>query len=156
MTFTLRSARMSMRKRTQKLCFRYTGLRARKPWKKHNLGRDITLLSDFWVWYVCRFNFLWAVTCLRPLYMMTELSLVLSLLLVTFFCNAVAVLLNYTSTISFHAIDEEFFPLGFSAPEIFLFLVNAVHGTRLSLRQLKRLLSNRGCALKRHLLCSSP
>ena len=70
-----------------------------------------------------------------------ELSLVLSLLLVTFFCNAVAVLLNYTSTISFHAIDEEFFSLGFSAPEIFLFLVNAAHGTRLSLRQLKRVYS---------------
>ena len=84
-----------------------------------------------------------------------ELSLVLSLLLVTFFCNAVAVLLNYTSTISFHAIDEEFFSLGFSAPEIFLFLVNAAHGTRLSLRQFKRVLSNRGCALKRHLLSSS-
>jgi len=39
---------------------------------------------------------------------------------------------------------ESYFTLGFTASEILSFLLN-VHGIRLSLRQLRRILKNRGC-----------
>ena len=39
---------------------------------------------------------------------------------------------------------ESYFSLGFSASEILSFLLN-VHGIRLSLRQLRRVLKGRGC-----------
>ena len=94
--------------------------RARSP------GRDIILkgTSRYYVnqlLFECdifagHFNFLWAVTCLRPWYMTS--SSYPHFLSRSSDGNAVVVLPNYTSTISFHAS----FPLGFnSATEIFLF-----------------------------------
>ena len=62
---------------------------------------------------------------------------------------AIAVIPNYIPAIETHGLSrddivEKYFTLGFSNAEILGFIVN-VHGIRLSLRQLKRILQKRNC-----------
>ena len=65
------------------------------------------------------------------------------------FASVAAVLPDYSPALQSNGLTrgeivERYFSLGFGAKEIALFLLN-VHGIRISLRQLKRVLRYRGC-----------
>ena len=68
-------------------------------------------------------------------------------------CSVAGVLPKYSPAVQSNVLTrdkviEKYFILGLNAPEILGFIVN-VHGISLSLRQLKRVLRNRGCRRRR-------
>ena len=78
----------------------------------------------------------------------------LTVLLAAIFTTSKAVVPNYSPAIGGNAtlaadeVIQTYFNLGFKAQEIVLFLVS-VHGIRISLRHLKRILSRLGCSRRR-------